>query len=57
MTESQSKLAEENHDRKHNKLVGSMEYTKVQVLEGMNGISDVYLKNLEEGMGENTEER
>lgn len=56
MTDSNYKHTEENDDKKQNKLVGSMEYTKAQVLEGMNGISDVYLKNLEEGMGENTEE-
>ncbi|MGE6375684.1 hypothetical protein [Peribacillus muralis] len=56
MTDPKSKLTEENEDNKHHKLVGSMEYTKAQVMEGMNGISDVYLKNLEEGMGESMEE-
>ncbi|WP_285767485.1 hypothetical protein [Peribacillus sp. SI8-4] len=55
MTEPKSKRTKESDDKKHAELVGSMEYTQAQVMEGMNGISDVYLKNLEAGMGENTE--
>ncbi|MBO0998028.1 hypothetical protein IOC57_09735 [Bacillus sp. SD075] len=53
MTDSESKLTGENHeDKKLHKLVGSMEYTKAQLLEGMNGISEVYLNNSEEGISE-----
>ncbi|MDM5210840.1 hypothetical protein QUF94_05245 [Peribacillus sp. NJ4] len=55
MTDSESKLVEENNDEKHNKLVGNMEYTKAQLLEGMNGISEVYLKNSEEGTSETSD--
>ncbi|MGE7904585.1 hypothetical protein ACQKNS_09360 [Peribacillus sp. NPDC094092] len=52
MTDSESTLTEENDDKRGNKLVGSMEYTKAQLLEGMNGISEVYLKSSEEGTSE-----
>ena len=54
MTDSESKLTEENknNDKKLHKMVGSMEYTKAQLMEGMNGISEVYLKNSEEGTSE-----
>jgi hypothetical protein len=52
VTDSESKLTEENNDKKLHKLVGSMEYTKAQLIEGMNGISEVYLKNSEEGTSE-----
>ncbi|MGE7758373.1 hypothetical protein [Peribacillus sp. NPDC097895] len=52
MTDSESKMIEDNNDKKHNKLVGSMEYTKEQLMEGMNGISEAYLKNSEEGTSE-----
>ncbi|WP_260286906.1 hypothetical protein [Peribacillus aracenensis] len=46
MTDSESKLTEVNDDKKLHKLVGSMEYTKAQLSEGMNGISEVYLKTV-----------
>lgn len=49
VADSESKFVEENNDKRQNKLVGSMDYTKEQLLEGMNGISEVYLKNSEEG--------
>ncbi|MGZ9819625.1 hypothetical protein ACXM0N_27570 [Peribacillus simplex] len=52
MTDLESKLTEENNNKKFHKMVGSMEYTKAQLLEGMNGISEVYLKNSEEGTSE-----
>ena len=52
VTDSESKLTEESNDKKRHKLVGSMEYTNAQLLEGMNGISEVYLKNSEEGSSE-----
>ncbi|MFJ8069504.1 hypothetical protein ACIQZD_11210 [Peribacillus sp. NPDC096447] len=55
MTDSESKLTQENNDRKLHKLVGSMEYTKAQLSEGMNGISEVYLKNSEEGTSETSD--
>ncbi|SIS05391.1 hypothetical protein SAMN05878482_1112 [Peribacillus simplex] len=55
MTDSESKLTEENDDKKLHKLVGSMEYTEAQLLEGMNGISEVYLKNSEEGTSETSD--
>jgi hypothetical protein len=55
VTDSESKLVEENNDKKHNKLVGNMEYTRAQLLEGMNGISEVYLKNSEEGTSETSD--
>ncbi len=55
MTDSESKLTQENNDRKLHKLVGSMEYTKAQLSEGMNGISEAYLKNSEEGTSETSD--
>ncbi|MGE7768213.1 hypothetical protein [Peribacillus sp. NPDC096540] len=49
MDNSDSKKVEQNNKNKHGSKVGNLEYTTEQLMNGMNGIQEAYLTNMDDG--------
>lgn len=45
---SDSKKVEQNNKNKQSSKVGSLEYTTEQLMNGMNGIQEAYLTNMDD---------
>ncbi|MET3319536.1 UNVERIFIED_ORG: hypothetical protein ABIC97_002632 [Peribacillus simplex] len=48
MDNSDSKKVEQNNKNKQSSKVGSLEYTTEQPMNGMNGIQEAYLTNMDD---------
>ncbi|MBK5443468.1 hypothetical protein ACFWDG_02715 [Peribacillus sp. NPDC060186] len=48
MDNSDSKKVEQNNKNKQSSKVGSLEYTTEQLMNGMNGIQEAYLTNMDD---------
>ncbi|MGG0287591.1 hypothetical protein ABEY41_21290 [Peribacillus butanolivorans] len=48
MDHSDSKKVEQNNKNRQSSKVGSLEYTTEQLMNGMNGIQEAYLTNMDD---------